>query len=299
MNTATRQRLALGTVITLMATAILGALFLFARVAHAATDPVTTATVAAASGWDVVAHQGPLLGALLLAYGVVRQILKANESAHWIAQGKTLSITTAIMMIIGTALDWKFNGGQPAEIITALFAAIPLIMHSTVNAKPAAAPPIAPAAATTAALMLLGLLAGGVLAAACTHEARVGALKTGGKIAWDCTAPERAEAVTALTPLAISAIQAAASYDGKLIDASKVRAAFSTANLKSDAGALLVCAASSGFAALLAAATAPKPATGTASAELELDPAALKAALEVLRAAQFPGVQVKTSAGVM
>lgn len=109
-------------------------------VAHASAtaDPVSTATAAASSSWDIVVHQGPLLGALLLASGLFRQFLKANESQHWIAQGKTLAILTGIGMVIGAAIDWKINGGPAAGIVTALFAAVPLVMHSTVQPPPVA-----------------------------------------------------------------------------------------------------------------------------------------------------------------
>lgn len=114
---------------------------------------------------------------------------------------------------------------------------------------------------------------------------------------WDCTAPERAQAVDALTPLATSVILAAASADGHLIDTAKLKAAVSKANLLSDAGQLLTCATVTAFAALMQphAALAGAP----AAAPLELDPGALRAALEVLRAEQFPTATFRTSAGVL
>lgn len=121
-----------------------------------------------------------------------------------------------------------------------------------------------------------------------------GTLKAVGQVAWDCTTPQRAEAVAALTPLADSAIRAAASADGKLVDATLLRAALGTANLKSEIGSMLVCAAASAFTALVHA--TPMPGS-PASAAFVLDPAAAQAAFDALRTAQFPGVTVTTEHG--
>lgn len=113
---------------------VLGAtMVMFAAMAHAGTDSVADATAAVGTSWDIVQHQGLILGPLLLINGLARYLLKANESAHWLAQGKTLAIVTGVMMVVGAALDWKVNGGPSAGVITALFAAIPLVMHSTVT----------------------------------------------------------------------------------------------------------------------------------------------------------------------
>lgn len=137
-------------------------------------------------------------------------------------------------------------------------------------------------------LLLVGLASTTTIA--CSKEARAAAAHA----AWDCTAPERAEAVAVLTPLADSVILAAASGDGKLIDSSKLRAAFSRANLMTEAGALLTCAIASATAALM---TPSKQTQGVAG--LVVEPAAVKAAFDELRAAQFPGTQIKTASGVL
>lgn len=182
-----------------------------ANAAAAAADPVGTANLAADSGWDVVAHQGPLLGALLLASALFRQFLKANESKHWIAQGKTLAILTGIGMVIGAAVDWKWNGGPAAGIITALFAAIPLIMHSTVRSAPAAPPAASSAASGAGATALLLIMAGALaLQPACaTVKAAPGAAKTA---VVECAKADSAPIINALAEFAATAALSALNH---------------------------------------------------------------------------------------
>lgn len=191
-------------------------------VAHAAAtaDPVATATAATSSSWDLVTHQGPLLGALLLASGLYRQFLRANESSHWIAQGKTLAILTGLGMVIGATLDWKLNGGPAAGIITALFAAIPLVMHSTVKAAPAAAiDPVSPPGSGTT---LLGLLVLGALAmqpGCATVKATPGAAKVA---AIECAKQDAAPILSALAQFGAQA--ALSALTGGAIDWSGLEA---------------------------------------------------------------------------
>lgn len=141
-----------------------------------------------------------------------------------------------------------------------------------------------------AGMMLLVAMFALPLVSACSS----GTVKAVGQVAWDCTAPQRAEAVAVLTPLADSAIRAAASADGKLIDASLLKAALGSANLKTEIGSLLVCAAASAFTALVH--TKPR-ADAPAAAAFTLDPAAAQAAFDTLRNAQFPGVSITTERG--
>lgn len=271
---------------------VLGACHLIG-IAHAqavaASNPVATSIGSTDAAWQLLVDYGPIMGGILVVYGIGRAFLARNDSKHWIAQGKTLSILTGAATVLGAVLEWKLNGGSPAGIIVALYAAINLVTHSTVSA----APPTPTTGPTIATASLLVLFCG--VALSCTHDQRVAA----GHAFWDCTAPDRAQVVDALTPLATSAILAAASADGKLIDDAKIKQTFSKANLLSDAGQLALCAASAGFAAVLAAATA-KPAPGSPQAAgLEIDPLALHQAFDSLRAAQFPGVTVQTKQGAL
>jgi hypothetical protein len=143
----------------------------------------------------------------------------------------------------------------------------------------------------TAALLALVVLGLGAAQLACTPAQVANAKAT----AWKCTDPVRAEAVAALTPLAVSGIRAAASYDGKLIDASAIKAMFTKANLLSDAGVLVACVAADAFATAMIAST-PQPGAA-AAAPLELDRDALRKVFDEIRAAQFPGATFVTAHG--
>lgn len=117
---------------------------------------------------------------------------------------------------------------------------------------------------------------------------------------WDCTAPERAEAVSVLTPVLESVIDAAASADHSRIDLSPIDVAISKANLMSDAGVMLSCAVASAFAALEQ--PAPPP-TATAIRTQEtappFDPTVLRTAFDQLRATHFPRATFKTPNGTV
>lgn len=161
---------------------------------------------------------------------------------------------------------------------------------------------IAPRAAQAgrASLLAMALIAiGGVaaLALGACHAPEGSTIKTAERIGLKCTAPEMAIAVNALIPLANSAVLAAATFDGKALDASKLREVFSAANVKTDLGSALACAASEALAAIMQPA-APNPSAPLA-AGLAVDPAAARAAFEELRAERFPGVPVATSRGVL
>lgn len=146
----------------------------------------------------------------------------------------------------------------------------------------------------TAALVMLLAMLPLALTSACTR----GTARAVGEIAWDCTEPQRAEAASVLTPLAASAIRAAASADGRLLDASLLKAALGTANLKTHVGSILMCAAAEAFAAIMSAAGS-KQVADPAAAPLELEPAAARAAFDRLRNEQFPGVRITTGRGVI
>ena len=139
--------------------------------------------------------------------------------------------------------------------------------------------------------------------AACTAAQRASVEKA----VWDCTAPERAEAVKVLTPVVESVIVGAASADGSKFDTSTIKSAISKANLLSEAGTLLVCATANAFAALSSTSTSTSTvsattsstasALSTPSAALPLDPIGLHHAFDEIRAAQFPGATFLTPNG--
>lgn len=240
-------------------------------------DPAAMATAAAGSGWDVVAQQGPLLGGLLLAYALFRRFLKANESKHWIAQGKALSLMTGVAMVAGAVVEWRFTGAPAAGIITALFAAVSLMTHSTVSATPATANATSGPGTGTAATLALLLVVGGSLAPqpGCSSWRARGSAAVGAFI--DCESPHLDKQLLAdATALGKVAVMAAISGDGHA-DAAQLKA--DAAPLKSD---LLRC----GFAAAIAALATPVPAQpgAPAAAGVEVDGPQLRAAFRGARA---------------
>ena len=158
-------------------------------------------------------------------------------------------------------------------------------------AQPPSTPPVA--AAMMLAVALAAMCAGGAALGACSSVQRAAVASA----VWDCTAPERAQAIQVLTPLVDSVIIAAATADGSKIDTSAIRAALGKANLLTEAGAILTCAVASSFAAL----AHPAPISGLASSPSSstpiIAPAALRQSFDELRAAQFPGATFKTASG--
>lgn len=77
---------------------------------------------------------------VLLAYVAVRWLLKRNESEHWIAHGRTLSISTAVLSVVGSVIGWRL-GMDPDTIGFAVAGAVPLAIPSTITPKPALPPP--------------------------------------------------------------------------------------------------------------------------------------------------------------
>lgn len=255
--------------------------------AQATPDPLGAAAATADGGWSLISAYGPIWGGALLVHALGDVFL---HDQHVLAQGRLLAVITGGLAVLGAVLEWHFLGKPSAGIAVTLIMAIKMMWSPTVTGKsPAGAP-----AGTSAVVMLLVALGLGSLALtpACTHEQRV-ELKSA---AWKCTDPVRAEAVAALTPLAVSGIQAAASYDASLIDASKIKAMFSKANVLSDAGLLVACVAADAFAYLEHASSTPLPGAA-ASAPLVIDPGVLRSAFDQLRAEQFPGATFETAHG--
>lgn len=145
----------------------------------------------------------------------------------------------------------------------------------------------------TAAPMLAVLLLGAHLIS-CSGDVK-GGLKTAGKIAWDCTAPERQEAVGLLTPLAAQVALNGISADGKAVDLSPLQAATSKASLLTDLGVTLWCAGSEAIAALLHPPAAP--AGSPQSSPLIADPTALAKAWQSIKPDAVFMTSVKDASG--
>jgi len=255
----------------------LGAAIL-AHVAHAAAvvdNPVVIATpVSAGLDWQVwiAIGIGVIGGAKALLEGVA-MILRpiAPRTKTTIDDGVLASVEAAhakLDELLGIVKVW-----QPA----------PTSVNVT-NVVP-------PAGSGTAAMLVVVLLAGLGGGLACTSAQRTEL----GQAAWNCTDSVRADAVAAVTPAVISVIRAAASADGKLIDLSTVKSAISKANLRTEAGVLLACAAATAFAWL----GQPTPAMPGApmSAGLVIDPAALRTAWSAIDTGQLGGARFTVAVG--
>lgn len=224
-----------------------------------------------------------------------------TDQATTIVRDEAQATTTTVTATTDIKPGWKtteFYLASAAKLLGVLFAS-GLVGDGSLAARIAGLAAMAltalgysvSRAIVKAAAVVLFLAIASSSTLACTAGQRAAVAKA----AWDCTAPERAEAVAALTPLADSVIVAAASADGKLVDPSKLKAAFAKANLLSDAGALLTCALASATAALIAHPAAPT----TGAAGLTIEPAALRAAFDQVRADQFPGATLKTASGAI
>lgn len=300
-----------------VALTILGMVFvvfifqLVACVASASAQPVPGPTGGAATateaGWSLVETYGPVWGGMALAFALASTLLKRNESTHWIARGRTLAIIVAAVGTGTAALTAKFAGTPwPGVLVTAVVSLFKLLQPTVdVQAPPAqiAIPPRAPEAGrvdpevmagfAVLALATVAFFAFLILALACTGEQRSAFAKG----MWQCTDPIRADAVDAITPAVTSAIRAGASADGKRIDLATVKSAITKANLYSEAGILLSCAAANAFAILSKPAAAPA-AGAPASSEFVLDPAAVRDTWAKIDVELFGGARFQTANGV-
>lgn len=232
---------------------------------------------------------GWIVGALTVGYVALKWLLKKNESTHWIAQGRALAVVTLIVGVAGTALQaWTSGTPWSGVLVTALLG---LLHLADAQVTPAAGGGKQGAAGMLAVLLLGGLTTGQT---SCANP-KVAAIE---HAVWDCTAPARADAVAAVTPAVVSAIKAAGSADGKLIDLSTVKAAITKANLMSEAGVLLSCAMASAVAILMA----PTPAAvagAPAGAPFVLDPAAVRATWAAVKRDQLGGADFRVAGGAV
>lgn len=265
-------------------------------VAHAAADPVPTAQAATDASWALVQQYGPLWGGFLLLFGLVSSLLRANESTHWIAQGRRLALLSGLAMTAGAVADWHFHGAPFAGVIVTAVMAIKLVWSPTVAPAPLVSaavtagppPPSPPSLMSTAAMLAVLVLGAGALQACGPKSVAVE------HAVWDCTTPERAALVDAAKPLAVSAVEKVRNPDGSL-DAEAFKALFAKANLLTEAGLVLSCVAIESFSALASngsavAARADNIAAAPSSSSRDQ--------LQQLRAEMFGTEKFRTSAGV-
>jgi hypothetical protein len=282
----------------LVAASALYSLPFLVSAAHAGVDPVPAATTSVDAVLAIAQTYGVLWGGVTLAYATVRWLLARNESTHWLAQGRTLATITMLVGTAGSALQAHFAGTPWSGVIAT--AVLGVVHLADSNVTPAPAPALKTAQAGFARLGMLALLAiaGGLVAGAASCGPKTKAIE---HAIWECTAPERAEAVAAITPAVVSVIKAAGSADGSQIDLSTVKSAISKANVLSEAGILLSCATASAIAILEAPAAAAPPAPPglTARAAPALDIAAVHAAWTAIKRDQLGGADFRVASGAV
>jgi len=213
----------------------------------------------------------------------------------WVGGRFGFDVDTAVLDRIFAAF-LVYVGAQGAADIGKSAAKInsqPVELRDMVNPSSLALTTIGPAAAL---LLVLGLVgAGGAALTGCNKQQALAVLDA----AWDCTKPDVAQGAAALEPLAAAAFAQAENPDAPgTYDTTKLKAALSAANLKSDLGSWLTCAA--GSAALkLDASSPPVTVARTPAVAAPIAPNTAVAAFAELRAAQFPGVTIKTAHGAL
>lgn len=180
------------------------ALFMFVRIAHAATDPIVTADTATDAGWQLVQMYGPLWGGALLLHGLLGAFLRAKNSTHWIGKGRVLALISGAFATLGAVLMWHFKGTPSAGILVTAVGALQLVWHPLV--KPTPVPEASQEGKNgptlngqagfvtfqlTALLMVVGTVLVALLSSGCTaaeRQAGVARVATGIVTAFDCEA---------------------------------------------------------------------------------------------------------------
>jgi len=209
-------------------------------------DPLTTAGGSATSAIDILSTYGPVIGGTYLLFAIAQTLLARYRSASWFSRGRRLAVATGVLGVLGAALQSQI-AGAPWTVVLAAAVAMAFKLLTPTVAPPPTLPTATVVNASKVSLLVLVALTLGTSQVSCTPGVR-SALAAG---LWNCVAPERAEAVDALTPFAESVILTAASADGKLIDTNKIKAATSTANLETETGVVLECAMATAVTTLL------------------------------------------------
>lgn len=243
-----------------------------------------------------VQANGPIVGGVTVVYVTARWLLQRNESAHWIAQGRVLAAIAVVVGVAGTAL-LALTSGTPwsGVLVTAVLG---LLHLADATVTPASVVKQSQGGFVRLGLLLALAISGGLAAGAASCGPKTAAIE---HALWECTAPERAEAVAAITPAVVSVIKAAGSADGSQIDLSTVKSAISKANVLSEAGILLSCATASAIAILESPAVAAPPAPPglTARAAPALDIAAVRAAWTAIKRDQLGGADFRVASGAV
>lgn len=262
----------------LMLAVIAAGLLLYARFAHAGTDPTVAMTSAVDTSVSVWTTDGPLWLAIAAGYVALRTFLSRQ---HWLSQGRLLAGLTAAAGVLAAVMAWHFSGASVEGIYTALAVGVALLVHPS-PVPVAAATARNPQAGTvngymvvSAALMTLAL-AVPVIAGSCTHGSTARQSAASGVVAaLDCEAGNiDAQALADAKVYAEDTVQRWISGAGAKPSAEAIKAVL--VRIKGDVGK---CAIAGALAAATVVMTAQP---GTAVSALSAgDPVQLRAAFAV------------------
>ena len=273
-----------------MLAVIAAGLLLYARFAHAGTDPTVAMTSAVDTSVSVWTTDGPLWLAVATGYVALRTFLSRQ---HWLSQGRVLAVLTGLAGIGAAVIGWHFQGAPSTGILTALLAAIALVQHPTVPPATARNPQAGTVngyMVVSAALLTLAI-AVPFIAASCTHGSTARQTAAAGVVAaLDCEAGNiDAQALADAKLFAGAKVQSWITGSKVLdLDHLKSRIADDLRPIKSDLGR---CAITGALAAATVVVT-QQPGT-VVSALSAGDPVQLRAAFAVAaRAAGWAPVKV-------
>lgn len=189
-------------ILSLSVPLMLGVLLIFGMfaAAHAqgAVSPVTQATTATSTGWDLVQQFGPIWGGMLLLYGLMYQVVKAGFVKK--LAGNRLAGVVALIGVFGAMLEAHFGSGSWAGVVVTAIAAIKMLVSPTVTPDPTKTGPMIPK--TTIASVLIGaVLLGGTLMASCGGAGGTGPVTPIVNGTIDCTIDNGGQIATLLASL--------------------------------------------------------------------------------------------------
>lgn len=182
---APRFRLALWAV---FGGALVLAMLVLQRIAHAAADPLGVAQASVDGGMSLLVTAGPIVGGMYLTYSIGNALLARYHASSWLAQGKRLAIATSALGIAGAALQAQVTGGSWAVIAMAAIAAAFKLLTPTVTPPSPPSPSPIPVAkvgsAVVIALLVIGIAGAVVPAAGCggsqgSRATTIGSLDSG------------------------------------------------------------------------------------------------------------------------
>jgi len=142
--------------------------------AHAAaTDPSPVLIAAGGAAWDTWTANGPWWGAVIAA-NVGLQLFLSRQ--HWLAQGRVLAALTGASLVLISVVNWHIGAAPSAGIMTALAAAVALVVHPTVKGATSSA---LRGPAMFGIVLLLGVYAGSCGGSQASRASTITSIDTG------------------------------------------------------------------------------------------------------------------------